>query len=266
MKKQLSKTFELLSEYGLSKDDITEINDGLVSWDIVDDDLLILISDDGGTKTIRKLSNKQMNELLNTHRFENRLNNGNKKSKIFIQGTIDDWAGVSRDTNWRGYVDGYINSASILGDNLQNDYIEPYLFVCRHTMELMLKSIIMLYQELNELSNDLPDHHFLDRLWTASFPIIYLYKKNDDIDLDKIAELICEYNSVDNGSFYFRYPVRKGNGQIRHEEYLKSFSLSHHKAIFNEVVGMLNKVLRRIELGIIFKPTNKILRELASNR
>jgi len=261
MKNTSKKTFELLLKYGISNLTLDEIIKGKVSWDIVDDDFLILIDDEGSTQTINRLSLAQVDELLNVHRFESRTNFGNKKSNIFIQGTIDDWAGVSQNTNWREYVDSYINSAHILGESLRCDCIEPYLFVCRHSIELILKSIIMLYQELNELAIDLPDHHSLSRLWTSSYPIVNQYKKKNKFDITKITGLISEYDFIDSGSYAFRYPVRKGNSQIKHEEYLKSFSLTHHKNIYGEVVGMLNEILRNIELEKIFKPINEMLRK-----
>ena len=42
-------------------------------------------------------------------------------------------------------ADGYINAAEILSKSGAKDNVEPYLFICRHAIELLLKSIIMLY-------------------------------------------------------------------------------------------------------------------------
>lgn len=251
-----SKTFEKLLQYGFNNSEINLIKSKDINWDIIDYDLC-LWDLDGSCRFICKLSKEEIQELLNIYRFESRENSKLDPTEIFQLGEIDDWAGVSPKSDWKKYVDGYVKSAEILSTSIPIDFIEPYLFMCRHSLELMLKTILMLSQELYDLQPDLPGHHDLRKLWTATYPMIKLVEKCDDGEITFIGKFIDQYHTIDENSFSFRYPVSKSNKSIQHEKYLTLFRLSSHKQSFEKVTVIFQKILQSLEMGEMLKRINK---------
>lgn len=250
------KTFEKLLEYGLSQPEIDLIKSKEIDWDIIDGNLSLLDSD-GSFRFIYHLSKEEIQELLNMYRFESRENAKLDSTEIFQLGEIDDWAGISPKSDWKKYVDGYVKSAEVLSTSIPNDFIEPYLFMCRHSLELMLKTILMLSQELYDLSPDLPGHHDLRKLWTATYPMIRLLGKCDDSEISFAGKFIDQYHKIDELSFSFRYPVTKNNKAVEHKKYLTSFRLSTHKQSFEEVTAIFTKILQSLEMREMMKNFNK---------
>jgi hypothetical protein len=236
--------------YGLDDQDIQMIKSDEVDWDIRENQL-VLWHCEGGHRYACELTDDQVDELLNAYRFESRARNGGIESVAFVPGQIHDWAGVAPDSNWEGFVNGYVNAANALHKAIPNDSIEPYLFLCRHTLELTLKGVIMLGQESLGLIQDLPDHHDLCRLWTAALPILLIKGKLSAEQIDLIRSVVDEYHSMDAGSFSFRYPVSKRNKKINHDDRLQSFSLEKQNGTFREVVGCLHKVVKNLKMGIV---------------
>lgn len=250
------KTFKKLLQYGIKKSEIDLIKSKYVNWDIIDDELSIW-DINGSCRFICILSKEEIQDLLNMYRFESRENSKLDHTEIFQPGEVDDWAGVSPKSDWKKYVDGYIKSAEILSTSIPNYFIEPYLFMCRHSLELMLKTILMLSQELYDLPPDLPGHHDLRRLWTSVYPMIKLVDKCDDGEIIYIGKFIDQYHAIDEYSFSFRYPVTKRNNAVEHEKFLTLFRLSSHKQAFEKVTAIFKKILQCLEMGEILKQFNK---------
>ena len=250
------KTFQKLLQYGIDKSELEQIKSKHIVWDIIEGKLSLWDSD-GACRFICDLSEQEIDELLNLYRFEEREKNLFKSTEIFEQGEFDDWAGVSPKSDWKKYVDGYVKSAEILGSTIPNDFIEPYLFMCRHSLELSLKSILMLGQELYDLSPDLPGHHDLRKLWTSTYPILKLLNKCEDSELEFIGKFVEEYHIIDEQSFSFRYPVSKKNISIKHENYLTAFKLSTHRNAYSKVTRIIEKVFRGIQMKKMMKNFNK---------
>jgi len=244
------KTYDLLKSYGLHDQDIEMIKSDEVDWDIHENQL-ILHHCEGGHKLACGLTDEQVDELLNANRYESRKRNSGIESVAFIPGQIDDWAGIAPDSDWEGFVNGYANAANALHKTIPNDSIEPYLFLCRHTLELTLKGVIMLGQESLGLIQDLPDHHDLRRLWTAAYPILMIKGKLSTEQINLIHSVVDEYHSMDPCSFSFRYPVSKKNKRINHDSRLQSFSLEKHSTTFREVVDCLHKVVKNLKMSIV---------------
>lgn len=244
--------YELLKDYGLSDSIIQGIKSGELDWDFYDDTLFI-INDEGGMRPIRQLTKIEINKVLNAYRFEKRAKASAGDSEIFFPGDLGNWAGVGINSNWPEYVDAYLQSASVLASHIPNHFIDPYLFMCRHSLELLLKSIVMLGQRYLDLDADLPDHHDLQRLWIAAFPYIELLGKMEKTTISGISETVKEFHKIDPMSFNFRYPVSKKNQRIKHESYLQSFHLSKHNEAFQKIGLELKKLIDNIEMKTIFK-------------
>lgn len=169
-----AKTRTLLKEYGLDDEDIGAIEADVVDWGLVEvpDGApdLFLYHKEGGQRHVARLTAKQADGLLDVFEFERRTTTADRPH-TFPEASLNDWTGVSPETDWQSLVKGYREAADVLGTNLKRD-AAAYLFVCRHTLELQLKTIIMLGQQARDITPDLPSHHDLQRLWTTAAPIL----------------------------------------------------------------------------------------------
>ncbi len=249
--------------HGLDETDINMIESGEVSWEIYGNDLL-LFHCEGGHRHECTLTSDQVDALLNAYRFESRKMDGKSDSVVFSPGEIDDWAGVAPDSDWEKYVEGYACAANALCHRIPKDFIEPYLFICRHTLELILKAIIMLGQEDMDLTPDLPGHHNLEKLWTSAFPIMRIHDKCTGDEVSLVRTVVREYHRADLGSFNFRYPVSKDNRKISHEEALHAFSLESHNLQFNNAVTSLSKVIKNLKMRLILKGIDLVAAQQAN--
>jgi hypothetical protein len=252
-------TEPILQRFGLDEHDISMIQSREIDWELFDNQL-VLLHPEHGQRTIGVLADEEVEELLNAYKFDRRNSDKPRSnSQLFSDGSIDNWAGVSLNTNWKPLTENYSTAAKVLGDNLKNDSIEPYLFLCRHTLELKLKAIIMLGQDFLNLSEDLPSHHDLAKLWTIAYPMILALKiKIDEEELKQIKAVVDEFHKSDPSSFSFRYPVTTKNKKITHDSKLLSFDLQNFREQFTQVDHFLSQVINQINHKIAWREIWKI--------
>lgn len=252
------KTTALLKSLGLDDFDIASIHSGEITWDIIDHNngsfLLLLFNNEGGQRGVAYISEEQMNELLNVSEFERREAEVDFRSPSFPGGDVDDWAGIKPDSDWLDLVKSYREAVENLSQKSTNTNAAPYLFMCRHTIELQLKAIIMLGQETMELTAFLPGHHDLEKLWSAAFPIIKLYPPKDKSQIKQVKQIVMDYHEADPGSFNFRYPVGTNNRPIDHASFVYSFGMDQHTSSFSSACNCLDKVIERLRFAKIFIP------------
>jgi len=223
------------------------IQSGEIDWDLYDNQL-VLFHPEHGQRTIGVLTDTEVEEVLNAYEFDRR-NSGKMEnsSQLFSDGSIDNWAGVSLNTNWKPLTDNYSTSAKVLGNTLKKNAIEPYLFLCRHTLELRLKAIIMLGQDFLNLSEDLPSHHDLAKLWTIAYPMILALKiKVSESELKHIKLVVDEFHELDPSSYSFRYPVTTKNKKISHDTKLLSFDIQNFRDQFTKIDDFLSQAITQI--------------------
>jgi hypothetical protein len=262
------KTRELLANFGLRSLDLDDLESGEVSWDIVDSNHphpengadLLLFHSDGGNKFVGSLTEQQVDQLISTSEFETREGGPHTRPAIFPVGTVDDWTGIRPNSDWEDLVRGYRQAVEILRARPPRTTAAPYLYLCRHLLELQLKAIIMLGQEAMDLAPDLPSHHDLQRLWTAAFPFVAKHFGSKTPDLEGVRALIKEYHAADPGSFSFRYPVTKGNMPVDHDSCMHSFSLKGHADQFADACDALDKAILHIRLARLFKGLKDVQR------
>ena len=117
---------------------------------------------------------------------------------------------------WHEYAFGYQHAAELLVDRLINGrHVSPaaglaVLYLYRHSVELSLKGML---QDAGDVldQNELPSgRHPLKPLWAKLRTRMNEISSGNSEDwLDRAGELIAELDSVDEGSFTFRYPVDK---------------------------------------------------------
>ena len=126
------------------------------------------------------------------------------------------------DDDWELYVIGYKKAADFLVEKIKETHqdqdilVFPIVFLYRQYLELSLKRLISLGNELLDKNSDFPKKHELDKLWNICKPILTkIDPKVHRQDLEAIDELIVQFCSIDPTSEAFRYPITKeGNKAI----------------------------------------------------
>lgn len=113
------------------------------------------------------------------------------------------------------YIRGYFEAAEYLADHFlemtQDLAIYPTMFLYRHSIELLLKNILYLQEKNLDLTRDKPlDKHRLSNIWSKVRPLLK-DESLDDMHLNWVEKCISELDSIDSGSFTFRYPVTNKN-------------------------------------------------------
>jgi len=129
----------------------------------------------------------------------------------------------ARSQDWHLYAGGYKLAADRLVSQLtehgtHTDYVcIPILFLYRHYVELYLKALLRDVGELLDASEELPLIHPLLPLWRRLRTRLVAFDPgNDSAWNDRAEALVAELDSMDAGSFTFRYPEdREGTVTIK---------------------------------------------------
>lgn len=162
-----------------------------------------------------------------------------KGDKLFIgkSGIGLDYASINRikglnnEHSFFLFIEGYRETSKELLDKLIQDKqldwlkidskIYPILFLFRHYLEIIQKDIIRHTNLVKSKSATdeigFEPEHSLKKLWEQLRPIIEENYQNYDAELkkkcrlgdDAVEELITELDSLDSGSYGFRYPFEK---------------------------------------------------------
>jgi len=256
------ETRKLLQSLGLDRSEIESIETGDVEWDLVpaheygadggDSDLVLTMSE-GAQRLSARLSKETADKLINTWDFERRQRPKGVRPATFPVGSLDDWTGIKPDSDWLDLVREYRTSIDVLGRDLPRDASAPWLYLCRHTLELQLKAIIMLGQEAMALAYDLPSHHDLQKLWTAAYPIAKTCRGISDGELATVRQVVDDYHNADPGSFNFRYPVERNNKPVVHKTFVHAFSRKAHASVIREASDYLDDVIRKLRFTVLIR-------------
>lgn len=189
--------------------------------------------------------------------------------------------------SFSSYLRSYENAFKVLIDNVNNsgyhvDYLAyPILFTVRHSLELGFKSNIRYFSKYSEKIDHINSNsHNLKELYNG-FKIHVLesikkLKEKYDIEVDNedleefkvycktVDSLVNRFDTLDNSSFCFRYPLDKNNKRVfQHtdkvnildikELFEKAMILLHHTAdLFSKytdyadnIEGVYEDVMRR---------------------
>lgn len=120
----------------------------------------------------------------------------------------------------------YIEAINILSKKITNNdnefVIYPLLYLERHTVELMLKSLILVSvntQELDEKMTigwngkkfDISKTHSLEILLNKYIEIQNETRliPNYDNDINEVKKVICSFDKLDHSGEYYKYPLSK---------------------------------------------------------
>lgn len=139
-----------------------------------------------------------------------------KKGALLI---TDDGRALNACLNWSWddlflYATGYRTAAERLFDYIsanhrdQDTLVYPLVFLWRHHVELMLKSLIRNSYRLLGQPSKFPGVHGVLKLWQEFRPLLERIEPNgDQEDLEAVEGLIVQLAAIDKNSFVFRYPT-----------------------------------------------------------
>ena len=169
--------------------------------------------------------------------------------QLFVQG--DDWHSNAMlgwtHFPWDIYAAGYKDAADALVAALAerktslDSVIYPLVFLYRHGLELQMKLILPLARRLAG-KEPVADHkHGLMPLWIElRRHLEQLDPRDDDQELAAIEDFIRQLDTVDPGSFAFRYPTTK-KGEVSLPE-LRHVNVRHLSEIMDGVFMLLSGI------------------------
>ncbi|SCX44850.1 hypothetical protein [Nitrosospira sp. Nsp1] len=169
--------------------------------------------------------------------------------QLFIQG--EDWHNNAMlgwtYFPWDIYAAGYKDAADALVDALAHrkasldSVIYPLVFLYRQGLELELKLILPLARRLAGKEAITDHHHGLIPLWSELRRLLeQLDSREDDKELPAIEDFIRQMDTVDPGSFAFRYPTTK-KGETSLPE-LRHVNVRHLSVIMDSVFMLLGGI------------------------
>ncbi|MCK6405053.1 MAG: hypothetical protein L6Q60_03440 [Rhodocyclaceae bacterium] len=169
--------------------------------------------------------------------------------QLFIQG--EDWYNNAMlgwtHFPWDIYAAGYKDAADVLVQALihsqapLDSVVYPLVFLYRQGLELELKLLLPLARCLagKETARDL--QHGLMPLWRELRQLLeQLDPRADDKELPAIESFIFQLDTIDPGSFAFRYPINK-KGEVSLPE-LRHVNVRHLSEIMDSVFMLLGGI------------------------
>ncbi len=149
------------------------------------------------------------------------------------------------DASWDSlltYALGYKEAANSVVDSVKARNIAPDLavypvcFLYRHYIELMLKGLIRLGNQLLSRTAEFPKHHSLRELWEACRPLLEdACQEGDQADTQTVEACIREFASLDPSGEAFRYGEDKSGNPSFNER--TQFSLTNMRDVMNRLSG-----------------------------
>jgi len=197
--------------------------------------------------------------LAGTRRYEEALTErGEATSVLFAHGTPDDWTSVAVAPSWDALAFEFRQAAHVLAAASTDPEpvpMLPLLTLCRHHLELALKSIIMAGDQLAGNAVNIPTRHPLIPLWTRAEPLMRRAWKTgwSDTEATATAEVIAEFDKIDRDSMATRYPVDRSNSAFARPAQLLNFSITAFMAAFSRAADFLSSAKLWIEVGLRLK-------------
>lgn len=161
--------------------------------------------------------------------------------------------------DWELYVIGYKRAADALVEQIKETHrdqdvlVFPIVFLYRQYLELRLKRLIRLGNELLDENPDFPKKHELDKLWNVCRPILAkLEPRVPQQDLEAIDEAITQFCAIDPTSEAFRYPItRKGDKAIPSD--VRCINLRQLSEVMEKVANFFDSAATMISVYLDYK-------------
>ncbi len=168
---------------------------------------------------------------------------------LFMQG--EDWHNNAvlgwTHFPWDTYAAGYKDAADALVGALTerkatlDTAVYPLVFLYRQGLELQLKLILPLARRLVSKEAVADHKHGLMPLWSElRRHLEQLDSREDDKELPAIEDFIRQLDTVDSGSYAFRYPTTK-KGEVSLPE-LRHVNIRHLSEVMDSVFTLLGGI------------------------
>lgn len=142
-----------------------------------------------------------------------------QKNDVLFSDSKEWWqnacVGWTRDA-WTGYSEGYWRAADLLvqhsleNQSCQDFLVYPVVFLYRQALEVTLKHLLHIGNQLLNRSSAIPMQHQLLPLWQRCRTILEeIWPEGAKGDLDAVESILREFDARDPRSTTFRYPVQK---------------------------------------------------------
>ena len=191
------------------------------------------------------LDNDVGRKISEADRFERALAaRGSDSLVVLSAGTIDDWSTVEA-TTWGTLAFEFGRAARILaGTHTQEEPAPalPLLHLCRHTLELNLKTLLDAGQRLAGGTPKVHKKHELMPLWHSALPMIkgaWEPSAWSARDADETRKIIEAFEKIDSSSMSTRYPVDTTGAAFPRVPALSSFSVKDMMLAFESATNFL---------------------------
>lgn len=205
--------------------------------------------------TISKEQAGRLARARRNDRARRAISEAGARSDIFSGAADDACSGVHEEQAWFWYAEGFRRTAEILArraavDTSEHDVlVYPFLYSCRHHIELIMKYLIVEVRDADPTSIDYPHGHDLNGLWATARPLVerglrYMHTVGADLreELPHADLVIREFARVDPGSFSFRYPTGSGGAPMALAVELRAFKPNHTFAMVERFSDLLMNV------------------------
>lgn len=156
---------------------------------------------------------------------------GDTKSIIFAAGDPDEWGRVAGASTWSVLAHDFHRAAQLIAQSHTRDDPAPTLALiqlCRHSIELRLKTIIDARRSLVGDTTPIRPTHGLLNCWRDAHPIIERWWKTDFWDptvADRVRTIVAAFDEVDSTAMATRYPVDTKGQAFERPATLLNFSI-----------------------------------------
>ena len=220
---------------------------------------------------VAAIPNRLGQGIANARRYEEALSQrGDVGSVMFLPGTLDDWTSVAHAPSWDTLAFEFRRAAAAVAATHSAEIPAPALVLlalCRHHLELALKSIIMAGDRLVGNPVSLPGTHPLTPLWDRAMPLMRGAWKDgwDDAEASATGKVIQELDQVDRSGMATRYPVDRENIAFQRPSTLVNFSVADFMAAFTRAADFLGTGSLWIEIELRVKDEGPTTEDVAAD-
>ena len=208
------------------------------------------------------LANEVGERIARAREYEEALEQrGDAKSILFAAGDPNDWGQVAGASTWSVLAHDFHRAAQIVARSHTQDEPAPTLALlqlCRHSLELEMKTIIDAGRSLVGDTRAIHPTHGLMNCWRDAYPIIQRWWSKevwDQTAADRVRAIVAAFDEIDSSAMTTRYPVDTSGQVYERPTTLLNFSIKKMMEEYEYAVEfffsahLFIEVQRRIQLG-----------------
>lgn len=207
------------------------------------------------TITKQLLANDVGQRIESARQYEEALAaRGGARSVLFAEGNLDDWGQVAAESTWGALAFDFHRAATIVGESHKPESPAPTLALlqlCRHSLELELKTIIDAGRRLAGTAPNVHPTHKLMLLWPDALPLIKASWGPEvwsDEEAERVKTIVQAFEEIDSTAMTTRYPVDKEGNTYERPATLLNFSVKKMMAEYETAVQFFGSAHLWIEV------------------